>query len=189
MRALIDLPSLDLDSWNKFSAGFPTGETGATTGSGYMPSILSLRTDSLRAQGHTFQQLVVGATRDGTSWRANIHATELSGYAEYRASSPSTAGRVYARLARLALGQGSSSNVEALLDNQPSTVPALDIVVDDLELRGRDLGRLEMEAVNRSSGGVREWRLNKLSLSVPEAKLSATGNWPQRPGRGPTHRA
>lgn len=185
VRALIDLPSLDLDSWNKFSAGFPAGETGATTGSGYMPSILSLRTDSLRAQGHTFQQLVVGATREGTSWRANIHATELSGYAEYRASSPSTAGRVYARLARLALGQGSSSNVEALLDNQPSTVPALDIVVDDLELRGRDLGRLEMEAVNRNSGGVREWRLNKLSLSVPEAKLSATGNWAAAPGARP----
>lgn len=183
VRALIDLPSLDLDSWNKFSASFPGGEAGASAA--YLPTILALRTDSLRAQGHTFQQLVVGATRDGATWRANIHASELSGYTEYRAGSPNAAGRVYARLARLALGASSSSNVEALLETQPSTVPALDIVVDDLELRGRDLGRLEMEAVNRNTGTAREWRLNKLSLTVPEAKLSATGNWAAAPGARP----
>jgi len=37
-----------------------------------------------------------------------------------------------------------------------------------------------MEAINRaaqSAGGVREWRLNKLNLVVPEARLTASGNW------------
>jgi uncharacterized protein YhdP len=63
-------------------------------------------------------------------------------------------------------------------------VPALDIVVDDFELRGKRLGRLEVEAINRSAasqpgapGGVREWRLNKFNLTVPEATLTASGNW------------
>jgi uncharacterized protein YhdP len=56
-------------------------------------------------------------------------------------------------------------------------------VVEDLELRGKKFGRVEVEAVNRGvsaltrEGAVREWRLNKLNVTVPEAQFAATGNW------------
>jgi uncharacterized protein YhdP len=55
--------------------------------------------------------------------------------------------------------------------------------VEDLELRGKKLGRVEVEAVNLGlsvtarEGAVREWRLNKLNVIMPEAQLTATGNW------------
>ena len=87
--------------------------------------------------------------------------------------------RVYARLSRLNLPKGEAERVESLLDEQPASVPALDIVVDDFELRGKRLGRLEIEAANRSTGGrdaIREWRLSKFNLILPEARL-ATGTW------------
>jgi len=56
------------------------------------------------------------------------------------------------------------------------------VVVDDFELNGRRLGRLEIDAVNRQASlsaqeAVREWRLNTLNLTVPEARLQASGNW------------
>jgi len=52
------------------------------------------------------------------------------------------------------------------------------VVVGDLTLRGKKLGRLEMEAVNRTSANAgREWRLNKLNLSAPDGSLTATGAW------------
>jgi uncharacterized protein YhdP len=35
------------------------------------------------------------------------------------------------------------------LSDQPSSIPALDIVVNDLTLRGKKLGRLEILAVNQ----------------------------------------
>ena len=41
-----------------------------------------------------------------------------------------------ARLQRLSLPQSEVSTVEGLLDQPPASVPALDIVVDDFELRG-----------------------------------------------------
>jgi uncharacterized protein YhdP len=56
-------------------------------------------------------------------------------------------------------------------------------VVEDFELRGRKLGRVEIEAVNRGGaavareGGVREWRLTKLLLTTPEATFAASCNW------------
>jgi uncharacterized protein YhdP len=81
------------------------------------------------------------------------------------------------------LPKSDVDGVEQLLSQQTSTLPALDVVVDDFDLRGKKLGRLEIDAVNRGpgtvarEGGVREWRLNKLNLSMPEASFSATGNW------------
>ena len=104
-------------------------------------------------------------------------------------------GRVYARLSRLSLPKGEAERVESLLDEQPASVPALDVVVDDFELRGKRLGRLEIEAANRSTGGrdaVREWRLSKFNLVLPEAQLAATGTWGAGavPGvRGPSRAA
>ena len=63
----------------------------------------------------------------------------------------------------------------------------LDIVVDDFQLRGKRLGRVEIEAANRmrreaGQDPVREWRLTRLNLTVPEAQLVATGAWGAVPG-------
>jgi uncharacterized protein YhdP len=96
----------------------------------------------------------------------------------------------------MVINPAAAQDVENLLDQQPASIPALDIVVDDLELRGRKLGRLEVEAINRNSGSgdaAREWRLAKLNLSVPEARLTATGSWAAPGGdalaRGPARPA
>jgi uncharacterized protein YhdP len=57
----------------------------------------------------------------------------------------------------------------------------LDIVVDDLELRGKNLGRVEIQATNLGVSGARdtarEWRLNRFNISTLDATLTATGNW------------
>jgi uncharacterized protein YhdP len=60
-------------------------------------------------------------------------------------------------------------------------------------LGSRRLGRVEIEAVNLNRAGTSrgsEWRLNRLQLTVPEARLSASGNWAipdaQAAGTGPT---
>jgi uncharacterized protein YhdP len=133
-------------------------------------------------QGRRLNNVVVGGSREGLNWRANIDATELNGYVEFRQAGGAGAGRMYARLARLSLAASTASEVEAILNEQPATIPALDIVVDDMELRGKKLGRIEIEAVNRggpvaAEGGAREWRLNKFNMILPEAVLTATGNW------------
>ena len=179
VRAQIQWPGLDLDAWE--DAGSSLWDSGR--GQGYLPTAIALRSPQLRLQGHTLQQVALNATREGALWRGTIEASELSGQAEYRPASANSAGRLYARLSRLSLGQVTS--VENLLDKQPSSMPALDIVVEELDLRGRKLGRLEIEAVNRNSGtaqGTREWRLAKLTLGVPEARLTATGSWAAPPG-------
>ena len=147
----------------------------------YLPSRLAVRAGELGLGGRVLHDVVLGASRDATTWRANVEAQELGGYVEYRTPGGGSPGRVYARLSRLILAAASEKQIEGLLAEQPASTPALDIVVEDLELRGKKLGRLEVEALNRSSGplqgGVREWRLAKFNIQLPEATLTASGNW------------
>lgn len=209
VTANLDLPVVDLDAWaavlddTPLAPAVPTpsaaGDSASTApafrgrvnalAQGYLPTTMAIRATELVVQGHRLNRVVVGGTRDGTVWRANVDAAELNGYVEFRqpgrasASSPAggLSGRLYARLSRLSLAAGAASQVEAVLNEPPASIPALDIVVNDVELRGRKLGRVEIDAVNRSAAlsgsGVREWRLNKLNVILPEARLSATGNW------------
>ncbi len=189
--ANIRVDTVDVDAWDRLltqvagagidaAPGVPTSGAGATAG-GYWPASVALRARTFSAAGRTLHNLVAGATREGLVWRANLDAQELNGYVEYRQPSGQGVGRLFARLSRLTLASSSASDVESLLGEQPQSIPALDIVVDDLELRGKKLGRLEVDAVNRavagSGAGSREWRLNRLDVIVPEAVFRATGNW------------
>jgi uncharacterized protein (TIGR02099 family) len=191
VTANINFAKLDIDAWQALLGRAAPGG-GGTAGvaapdsagaSGYLPTTIAVRARELTVQGRTLHDVVVGGSRDGALWRANIDARELNGFAEYRQASGNGGGRLYARLARLAVGASAASQVESLLDEQPETLPALDILVDDFELKGRKLGHLEIDAVNRGAaalardGGVREWRLNRLRLAMPEAQFDATGNW------------
>ncbi len=123
-------------------------------------------------------------TVDG-SWLAQVTADQLAGRLSWRAPrGPLDAGRVTARLDRLALPPEESLKVEPLLESPTTRLPALDIVVDEFEMRGRKLGRLSLQAAERGGASGREWRLEQLELSLPEARLSAKGQWlaPERAG-------
>ncbi|MBB3180525.1 YhdP family protein [Variovorax sp. Sphag1AA] len=176
---------LDIAAWQALfgeatgsSGNKAAADAGGDASDDFLPTLIALRAQELAFGGRTLHNVVLGGTRDGPVWRANIDATELSGYAEYRHAQ---AGRLYARLARLKIARSEATAVESLLDEQPSTLPALDIVVDDFELFGHRLGRAEIDAVNRGGLG-REWRLNRLAMINPDATFTAQGSWAAAPG-------
>ncbi len=195
VHANVTLPRLNADAWQAAVAPWfedrrrPGGNgvaprevqgAGAAEGDGtYMPSQIGLRVENLTAWSRNLSHVVAGVSQDAGVWRANVKADELDGYIEFRQPRRATgAGRVYARLARLALPKNDEvEGVETILDQQPASVPALDIEVDDFELRGLRLGRVEIEAVNRGPQGAREWRMTRFNIFLPEATLTAIGNW------------
>ncbi|HEX6361649.1 MAG TPA: AsmA-like C-terminal region-containing protein, partial [Albitalea sp.] len=194
VAANVSVASFDADAWEAVSdrvfvtapaapaggaAGSGAAPGSAEEGGGYAPNTIAVKAREVITGGRRLSNVVAGLSHDGRWWRGNIDADQLNGYVEYRPTRrPGIGGgRVYARLSRLSLPKSEAEDVEQLLDQQPATVPALDIVVEDLELRGKRLGRVEIDAVNRTVDGVREWRLNRLAMTVPEARLSATGLW------------
>jgi uncharacterized protein (TIGR02099 family) len=189
--ANVNLATLDVDAWRTVLTQASGGAASASpnvpaqtdAALSYLPSSIAVRAQELTVAGRKLSHLVIGGSREGAVWRANLDARQLNGYLEYRPPSEVEAGRVFARLSKLVIEPSAVSEVEALLGEQPASIPALDIVVDDFELRGKSLGRVEVEALNRGGdpssreGGVREWRLNKFNVITPEARLTANGNW------------
>jgi uncharacterized protein YhdP len=52
-------------------------------------------------------------------------------------------------------------------------LPALDVVVDELLLAERSLGRLELQATPQQ----RDWRIERLTLITPESQFNVDGVW------------
>jgi len=187
-------PQIDLDRWQAVIDSDAVGGLGSAgsaapgTADGwdaYVPNAAVVQAQKVTWDRRELHQLHMGGTRQGPLWRANLHAQEMEGYLEYRPVVANTPARMFVRLARLDVPPSAVSDIENLMFEQPKSLPALDIVVNELQLRGKKLGRAEVEADNVSAGprAIGEWRLNRLNLTVPEAQLSASGNWLAMPGQ------
>ncbi|WP_108329995.1 YhdP family protein [Limnohabitans sp. 2KL-1] len=185
VTANVVMDRLSLDEWRDLvpalasstSPGHP-----AAAWSAYLPTRIGLKANTLTAEDRTLHQVVAGGTRDGSQWQANIDAQELSGYFTFRPSLNNPPGQLFARLSRLNLPPSSAAEVETLLETPSAKLPALDIVVDELELRGKKLGRIEIEAINTDtpapySPNTAEWQLKKFNIQLPEGSLRSTGRW------------
>ena len=189
VAANIRAAQMDVDAWEKVltqatTANPAASTTAASSAQDYLPTTLAVRAQTLTMQGRTLHNLVAGGSREGSTWRANLDANELNGYAEFRQTGArdNSAGRIFARLARMKLPQSTATQLEALLEEQPGTMPALDIVVEDFKLHGRKLGRVEIEAQNRGDAAQREWRLSKFNIMTTEATFTGSGNWAVQAG-------
>ena len=144
----------------------------------YIPTFATIQAGQVKVSDRIIHKVVIGGTRQADVWRMNISADELNGSAEVRSPNGNVPAQLYVRLAYLNIPPSSVPDVERLLSEQPSSIPSLDIVVNELTLRGKKLGRLEIDAINRAGvNSVREWRLNKFNVTLPEATLTAYGNW------------
>lgn len=191
VTADISWPSLDADAWTAVLATSLSAPTKAPTTAGtasvtapaLLPTQVRLDTARLTLAGNDWHDLSALARRHGDNWQAQVKAKEASGQLDHQPGPDGPSGQLLAKLDRLSLN--SSAHKAGTTPNQASasrtsSLPALDVTVEALELDGRALGRLELQASNRppaAEGLPREWRLTRLNLRVPEAELNATGNW------------
>lgn len=148
----------------------------------YLPDSVVGVADQLVFEGRTFNRVVMGGARERNVWRANILADELNGYVQVNLGGSQANSALTVRLANLRLAEAQTNDVVDLLSNQPQAMPALDVVVDALSMNGRDMGRLVLIAKNRETAStkgamVNQWLIDRLRLDMPEASLTATGQW------------
>jgi uncharacterized protein (TIGR02099 family) len=209
MVAALKLGALDVDAWRAVAeratgAGAAAADGGVVTGpdtvTEWLPDRVTLRADELRLGGRRLTAVALDLERQrprggAPRWHARIDAAQVAGEVELQATRDG-AGHVRARLSRLTLPALEPALVDEWLESAPASVPALDIVIEDFESHGRELGRVEIEAVNRGArdlAGIaaglrapqppREWQLSRLQVTTPEAQLQASGRWSPGAGR------
>ncbi len=183
VQASVVLPLLDVDAWQRAlatsgsaQAAFSGQVTGADV-SAYLPQTLALRVGRLTVSGRVFDNVVLGATRSGSLWQANLASRQVAGAVAWQMGQGDTPGSITARLTHLSLPKNDDPDVERMLEHQPRTMPALNVVADNVDLHGHAFSRLEVQATNRDQGGVREWRLDRFALDSPDATLTGVGDW------------
>ena len=169
------LPALDLDRWLPLVAesGTTAGAPGSGDGAGY-----DVRIGVLDALGKRMRSVVLQGVADASGWSASLSTAEFAGDVVYRTEG---SGRLVGRFTRFTLPEDSPGGRPASQDaaNSPlKDLPAVDVVVDAFTHRGRKLGRVEVLA--RHEG--RDWRIDKASVTNPDAAFLATGLWKQADG-------
>lgn len=200
VQARVQLPAFDLDAWREAAgAGEDGGGTVPSDASlldAYLPDAWQVGIAQLQLGGRAWHDLQLSGTRQRGAagrghWHADVQARELAGRIEYATGNTGQAGALRMRLGHLKLAEMATEAPENDPKAEPESpanvadarLPALDVAVDDFELRGRALGQLQVQARNRA--GV--WHLDELGLVVPEARFSAQGQWAAHP-RAPQQR-
>ncbi len=151
---------LDLDQW--------LHALGGSDGAPLPLTSLSLKVGALDVYGKRINNVTLRAGFHGNDWLANIDARELSGDVHWRSQGK---GRVSAQLSHFTFPEPTPG--KAADDVPPKELPGLDIVADNLVVHDKKLGRLELTAANAGL----DWRIEKLTLTTPESRLSADGLW------------
>jgi uncharacterized protein (TIGR02099 family) len=191
VSAVVHLPRIDTDEWDAAltspAAGTGGGPDLASALTADLPERLSVFTPLLISNGRAVHDLRLQATRKGPRWQGQLQAREAAGQFDYLPATGKQGAQLQARLSHVKWQTGSDTSTvgtpvlpgtSTTLARQPQSVPALDIEVAALELDGRDLGALSLQATHKlNAADVREWHLTRLNLKVPEAQLSGTGDW------------
>jgi len=195
----VDVNNLDADAWDSVisemtvsnESSKPTrreeqskssSTTSAPASAPLAPIALRIKAGELTYSGRAIHQVALDASyqdlQPSGQWHVNINSKEAKGAIDYRLASPSAAPKVFARMSLLVIPPSELDKVESLLSTKDTVMPSLDIIVDELEMKGKKLGHAEIDALNQAQAdGGREWRINKLNLTVPEGRFQATGFW------------
>ncbi|CAM9725618.1 unnamed protein product [Phaeothamnion confervicola] len=159
------LQGLNLDAWLPFIA---TADGGGPPAANAPPtsSTFDLKLGTLDAFGKRLSGVTMRAGADARSWQANIAATEMAGDLTYTTEGR---GKLTARLKHFT----PPPDTPGAKPGGSGELPAVDLVAERFNYRGKQLGRVEVVAQPEG----RNWRIEKIANVNPEAALVAKGLW------------
>lgn len=184
----VESKNVNLDDWKNLvvvpSKTNGAGETEAALNSDMMqyvfPNRISLVTDELQIFGKKIEKIVLGGSRVGKIWQANVESKQASGSIEWiQPNEKYQNGLISAKLGRLYIPRSAAADVSELLQAKNTTkqLPALEIHADQFELFEKKFGRADLSASNTLAQDGREWNIDRLHLKNEDAELNATGKW------------
>jgi uncharacterized protein (TIGR02099 family) len=172
------LPEADVDAWQAIFATPAAASAPAPTASA--PDLelrgIDLRLGRVRYLGRDFTQVAATLQKSGAEWSGSLQGPMVAGEVRWN---PTGRGRVAAKLQRLAIGEAAREIPEPPAADTQNEPPAIDVVAERFDFRGRTLGKLEIKAEPMGE----EWRIEKLNIGNAQVQLTSSGGW-RRTGAG-----
>ena len=190
VQARIHLEHLDVDTWTSKLRNFNSSKDIHIEPKSqiYLPNHIQLDIQTLQLQERTLGNVSADFLQHEGIWHGQFKAKQFEGHAQYTPpGGENSPGLLFARLAYLNIPQAEAQRLHDAPLSESSerldTLPALDIEVESFEVAGKKLGKLELQARNVAGQFGRDWMLEKLYLTAPEARWKAHGSW-AIPARG-----
>ncbi|MEA3116984.1 MAG: hypothetical protein QOI13_254 [Paraburkholderia sp.] len=183
------LPSFDADAWRKIVAELraqqDTGNLARASAAGggstapFMPGSFALHFNTLKLLDREWTNVGIDAARPERDWAAHIASDQLTGSVTWQpGATDNEGGQLKARFAKAEIPATLGNTLVGQLSSASARhMPAIDLAIDDLVLRGRSLGQLAVAARNLDESGVPVWQVDKFELTNAAAHLFATANW------------
>ncbi|MDD5299857.1 MAG: YhdP family protein [Gallionella sp.] len=178
VRIVGSLPVLSIQGWEGL-----TGDSG-----GQSPALplttINLSIGKLTGYGQVINEIHIDAAKRGDGMAAQLSSNVLGGELVWQPHGFDTGGKLIARLRNLQLlneeqpaansgNHSSPDHADQASAARPDNLPALEIAIEDLQIKGKQIGRFEM--VGHPDG--RDWRLRRLHVTNPDGSLVGDGVW------------
>ena len=120
--------------------------------------------------GRRFNNFKLNALSKQDAWQSSVASDEMLGEVNWRGHA---GGRLVARFKRLVYPEAAPARGVKPAGGHDFELPALDVVIDDMQLKKANLGKVELLANKQGN----DWRIDQLRISNPEATLNAEGVW------------
>ena len=165
------LAQIDVDAWQGIFATRPGSQPQpASSGADLELRGLDLRLGRVRYLGRDFTQVAAALQKSGEEWSGSLQGPLVAGEVRWN---PTGNGRVSAKLQRLAFGEAAKDIPEPPPTDEKSQPPAIDVVAERFDFRGRTLGKLEVKAEPVGE----EWRIEKLNIANAQMQFTSSGGW------------
>jgi uncharacterized protein (TIGR02099 family) len=178
------LPVVSLQGWEGLAGGAQTPDSGLTIAGAY------LQIAKLTGYGQSISELQINAARHGDGLAAKLSSSAVNGELIWEPHGYDSRSLLRARFSDLLLSveepaqqalppppqpAGKSEAVAAAKPQQihPGSLPALDIRVEDLQLKNKQIGHFEL--IGHPEG--KDWHLRRLSVANPDGSLVGDGVW------------
>jgi uncharacterized protein (TIGR02099 family) len=177
------VPQLSLEDWGSLlssAQGKPSGKTSLFNIAG-----TDLTIQKLDAYGYNMVDLRINARNQDGVLTAKLAAKEINGEVRWQSEGK---GKLVARLRNLTLGRNNSATPNESVsawkeepergpvtgeDSTRTEFPALDLTVDELLWKDKQLGKMELLAQQHGA----DWLLERMRITNPDGVLTADGKY------------
>ena len=170
------IEAIDADAWAAVFA-HPAAATpdALPKAAGFGLRGVDMRFGRIRYKGRDFTDTSAKLEQAGTQWRGTLDGPNVAGAITW---DPQGRGKATARLKHFSIPETPPAGA-AVPQPPGQDPPAIDLVADRFDFKGRDLGKLEFNAEYAGD----EWRIRKLDITNAHAQYRSSGSW-RRTGAG-----
>lgn len=170
-----NLARLDVDFWRRMLASTNGGTAKSAKKDSSIPfTQIDVRAGEVVVLNRTLQDVKLAAQLNGTLWKGDFRSKGVNAQLDWQPGVDDKPGRISGRIPQLTIPNPNQqvTEIAKLQGDDGGQLPALALVIDNVNLRGQNWGTVTLDAENRAG----YWNA-KFSVSNEDATLTGDGKW------------